>query len=307
MAGLGIIKAAKYVGFALAALEEEAVLSSLITRIDGNGFVGALNDTINYKLKRVAKARDYEFRTRVNPIVLDDITQLTIDIKLDTHVYSGVPITDEELTLDVTEFVEEIVRPQAVAVVDRAENKVKAALAAAPFVTDDIAILEADDPYDAALDVRQALNDQKAPSGNRTWLVGSAVERWILGSDRISKPEYSGSTSALREATVGRIAGLTVVANERLNANEWYAFHPSALVLANLAPAIPQGVTYGARRRDSGWSIRVIRDYDPNYLRDRSILSTFMGISSINDDIDGTGALTDLNPRGVTGTFTPTP
>ena len=124
------------------------------------------------------------------------------------------------------------------------------------------------------------------------------------------------ATSAFRRATVGQIANFTVVKSNRLTANEIFAVHPSALVLANVAPENPQGAVYSSRRSYRGYGLRVLRDYDPNFLRDRSVISTFTGISSVNDeyqtdanglvlDVNGDPTLTNKNVRGARGTFVP--
>lgn len=55
-------------------------------------------------------------------------------------------------------------------------------------------------------------------------------------------------------------------------------------------PTVPRRAAGWSSTASSMWSIR---DYDPNYLRDRSVVSSFAGAASVNDgpdvDIDGTG------------------
>src|SRR5690606_41781976 len=106
------LKAKKWVAAAVGALERDTVLPMAFARYDGNGFVGAENDTVTWKLPGLTTARDYEFRTRNNPIVLDYITRTSVSIQLNEPVYNAIPITDEENTPDVTSFAEEIVTPQ---------------------------------------------------------------------------------------------------------------------------------------------------------------------------------------------------
>ena len=42
--------------------------------------------------------------TRTNPIVLDDIAEAPVPVVLTEHPHSAVAVTDEELTLDITDF-----------------------------------------------------------------------------------------------------------------------------------------------------------------------------------------------------------
>lgn len=310
------LKAARYAALAVAALDRRVVLPNVFTKYDGGNFVGAEDDTVTFRLPGVTQARDYEWRTRTNPIVLDKIGRTKISIKLDTHTYSAVPITDEELTLDLTNFAQEILSPQLVAVVERLEGKVMAGLAAAPFKVTNLNAAAADDPYDWALDAAATLDDQHTPADGRKLLLGSNAWKWVMKSDSLVKYDPSQAQTAYRRAVAGEIAGFDIVKSSRLGANDIYAVHPSALVLANVAPENPDGATYSARQQYEGFGVRVLKDYDPNFLRDRSIVSTFTGISSVNDeyqtdanglvlDADGNPQITGKNVRGAKGTFTP--
>ena len=310
------IKAPKYAALAVGALDRTTVLPQIFTRYDGANFIGALDDTVTFKLPGVTQARDYEWRTRTNPIVLDKIGRTKVSIKLDTHTYSAVPITDEELLLDLENFSTEVLDPQLQAVVARLEGKVMAGLRAAPFAITNLNAATADDPYHKALDWDASLDAQFTPADGRMLLLGSNAWKWLAKSDALRMYDPQAATSAFRRATVGQIANFTVVKSNRLTANEIFAVHPSALVLANVAPGNPDGATYSYRRQYRGFGIRVLKDYDPNFLRDRSVISTFTGISSVNDqyltdangivlDVNGDPTLTNLNVRGAKGTFTP--
>ena len=310
------LKAAKYAALAVAALDRTTVLPQVFTKYDGGNFKGAEDDTVTFKLPGVTQARDYEWRTRTNPIVLDKIGRTKISIKLDTHTYSAVPITDEELTLDLTDFNSEILTPQLVAVVERLEGKVMAGLRAAPFAVTDLNAAAADDPFDKALDWAAELDAVYTPTQGRKLLLGSNAWKWIAKSDDLVKYDRDAAATAFRKAILGEIAGFEIVKSPRLTPNEIYAVHPSALVLANVAPENPDGAVYSARQTYRGMGVRVLKDYDPNFLRDRSIVSTFTGISSVNDqyqtdenglvlDVDGNPTLTNKNVRGGKGTFTP--
>lgn len=329
------IHAEKYVSLALAMLERDTVLPNIVTRFDGGAFRGAKDDTVNYRLPGITKARDYEWRTRTAGIEVDEIYRTKLSISIGTHVYSANHITDEELTLDIENFSAEVLEPQLTAVRERLESKVVAALAAAPFKKTDLDATGSGatptDPYRFALGAKSALDAQGTPHANRVLLVGTNVEPWLLDSDKLIRMDPPATLSAFREAALYRMAGFTILSNQLIGANAIYALHPSWAVLANVAPEIPTGVVYGARRNYRGYSVRVIRDYDPNFLRDRSVISTFTGINSVNDEYDryitadprladapatygvgdivvnadGEPVFTGDNVRGAKGTFTP--
>lgn len=311
------IKARKFAAMIVGALARDTVLPMAFTRYDGRGFIGAEDDTVTFKLPGVTTARDYEWRTRTAPIVLDKIGRTSVSIKLDTHVYNAVPITDEEQTLDLQDYGAEILTPQIAAVRERLENKTIAALRAEPFKTTTLAPAEADDPYQWALYVKGVLDQQGTPKGGRNLILGTNALNWLLTSDRVVQMDSQQATTAFREASIARVAQMNVLdGGQLLDPNEVFAVHSSALVVANLAPGVVDGVAWGARARYQGFSFRVVKDYDVNYARNRSFVNTFAGWSGVRDeyqtdanglvlDAEGNPQITGNNVRGARGAFVP--
>jgi hypothetical protein len=300
---------------ALERLRRQLILPRLVTRLGVADFMGAKDDTVNIRVPAVLNARDYEWRTRNNPIVLDTLEEVSIPVRLDSHIYSAIAVTDEELTLDIVSFTVQVLTPQVIAVAERLEAMIADVIEAASFAAGDIPYDE--DPsgdeagfYRAAVDARKALNDAHVPLTGRVILVGSAVEAAALKEDALRQADQAGSTDALRNATIGQIAGFDVVASQSVAEDFAVAFHPSAFAFANVAPAVPAGVSFGSSQDEQGLAMRWIRDYDPMYLQDRSVLSSFAGAASVEDgrdpaDSDGTpGALNNTNVRAVKIAFT---
>lgn len=271
---------------ALGLLQRQIVLPRLITARPIAEFRGAKDDTVTIRVPAVLAARDYEWRTRTAPITVDDITETSIPVTLDTHVYHAAALTDEQMLLNIMNFGGQVLQPQVRAVAERLENKIAAGMAAAP-ITNEIAItLGTDKPRDIAVDARKILNDNNVPMEGRVLLLGSAIEADFLKDDHLTKVDQSGTDSALRDAVIGRLAGFTVVLSNAIAEDVGYAFHRSAFAYVQAAPAVPDGVTFGSRRAYEGLAMRWIKDYDAPYLRDRSVLSSFFGFSSIDDGPD---------------------
>lgn len=326
-------KTEKRVQLALKALLQLSDLSDMVTRIDGGQFVGALGDEVFHTLDAATRARDYEWRTRNAPIVMDEIFRNKIAVRLTDHTYSGNKFTDEEEKLDLTSYSREILAVQVRALVRRLNNKVQTALSTAPFKIVNLAAATADDPFDKALEWQAALDDQGTPDDDRILLLGSAAFRWMAKADGIVKYDTEQARTVFRKGVFGEVAGFQVKKSTVLGPNEIYALDRSWAVMANVAPVVPDGATWGARLQADGYGLRVIRDYDAAYLSDRSIVSTFTGISSVNDEYErhttasaatantaGDSAqkgdpvfdftnkvikLTGKNVRGAKGTFTP--
>jgi hypothetical protein len=116
----------------------------------------------------------------------------------------------------------------------------------------------------------------------------------------------------LRNAVIGRIAGFQVIGNcNSVDPDFAVAMHPTAFALGNVAPEVPASVP-GATATYESLAMRWIKDYDSDYLRERSVYSSFAGTASVEDGRDlrsevgrGFGELTDENVRAVLIDFTP--
>lgn len=301
---------------ALERLRRELVLPRLVRRMGLADFRGAKDDTVNVRVPAILTAREYEFRTRTSPIIVDELEELSIPVTLDKHPYSAIAVTDEELTLDIVSFTQQVLEPQIIAVAEKLESYIAAVMENASYEATDVDYVESVDGtgspfYRALVDARKVLNDAHIPMAGRIALIGSSLEAAALKEDGIRKVDESGSTDALRLATIGQIAGFTVVACQSVAEDFGLCYHPSAFAFANVAPEVPSGVSFGSSQTEQGLAMRWIRDYDPNYLRDRSVISSFAGAASVNDargaDSPGNpGDLTNENRRAVKIAFTPT-
>jgi hypothetical protein len=285
----------KIVQYALPLLQRQLVAPFVVTRIDGQNFKGAKGDTVNMRIPGLrAVARDYEWRTRNNPIVLDDIEGLaSMPVKLNKHVVSATALTDEHLTMDNVELTNEVVGPQTEAIAADYEAKVVAGLRSAAIHPDLVlAPAAGTDPHLVAIEAKRVMDAKKvAPTSGRVFLVGSDVAADWLTSDRLSQYTSTGETGtpALRDAVIGRLAGAPVVEHNGLNPDEAYYLSPSALLLANLSPVIPNGVVAGAQLSANGFAMRLIFDYDAAYLRDRSVVSSYLGLNDVRDERQADG------------------
>lgn len=292
------IKAERIAAQALGLLEREIVIPALMWRNAGGDFAGAAGDTITIRVPARTTARTRVLRG-ARPtasegegiITMDTLTETSVDVTLDTDVYSAVPITDEELTLDISDFGAQIAEPQIRAIAEGIENAVVAEMTGAPYNTAHLlSVASSSDPYDALVDARVLLNKANVPMSDRHLVVGADWEGFMLKSDELHQVDKAGSDSALRDATIGRIAGFQAVVSNALPADQAIAFHRTAFILGMRAPAIPTGATFGASRSAFGLSMRWIRDYDFRNVQDRSLFDTYIGTNHVAD-----GPLQDLD------------
>lgn len=282
------IKAEKVVSAALGVLEREIVLPGLVWRDAGGDFKGVKNDTISLRVPAYTTARTRTLRAGT-PVTIDDLDETKVDVTLDTDVYKAIGISDEEMTLDITDFGLQVLNPAMGAVARKVEDTLASELEGADYEVE--IDLDEDDPYLGLVDARIALNKASVPAGNRFLAVGSSVEAAILKSDRLSKFDQSGSDSALREAMIGRIAGFTAVSVPGLDPDMAVAAHKTAFVLSMQAPVVPQGATWGATQTFNGFAMRALKDYDFTNTRDRLLTDVFVGTNTVKDagTFDGSG------------------
>lgn len=300
------IKATQVVQMARLLLQREIVLPRLVwSDFTKQQFQYALDDTVTMAVPAVMDARTRTLRSSTG-LTADELTETKVDVKVDTHVYKLLNITDEQLTLDIRDFGTQVLSPQMRAVAEGLEDVIVAALGAATPEADDVAFVEgSDDPYRVLLRARKELNDLNVPMDGRVFLCGSSVELALLDSDRISKAQNAGdaiAATALTDATIARVAGFTIVQSNALDENDAYAFHKTAIAFGAFAPALPDGATMKANVSEEGIGLRYLRDYNPTNSTgpvDRSLVDAFAGANSVEE------GETPKNRRLVKIDFTP--
>ncbi len=274
---------------------------------------GAFGDTVTVRVPARRTARTRVLRAGT-PITNDDSNEFGVPVTLDTDVYNGANITDEQLTLDIADFGAQVLKPQITAVAEGVEDAISAQIAGATYEAD--MTIDADsftstsdhDWYKIANRARRLLNDKNVPKANRWMLVGSAVEEEMLNNDKFIRFDSVGASAedALREATLGRIAGFTVLQSNAIPDTDAYAYHRSAFILATKAPALPRGAAMaqaitlgqsssaGAQSGLNGINARWLMDYDYSNTTDRSLVDTYVGTAQVGDPEDVTDADSDL-------------
>jgi len=297
-------KATKLAGTALALLERDVKLPTIfVNRYGISDFRGAAGDVVNVKRPPLLRARDKGWRTS-NAIVVDDLTQSKIQVRLDKFPYSAVHLSPEEATLDEVNYVRDIQAPQVQSMIEFYEDVIVDTLGAADFVLEvnftptSPATAYNHDPATVALRARKLLVDAKVPTTGLYWLVGSTISENISGHPRLLAVDTSGLSEALREGVVGRLGGFTVVEVPALAPEESYFVHETAVAIANVAPVVPRGAVSGSSISQNGMAITQIFDYDSANAKDRSIVESFVGASLVLDPEVGSDGLIILDGDG---------
>jgi len=271
----------------LGLLERDIVLPRFVWRdaeADFRGRVGPKGDTVTIRVPARTAAHEYAWRNdRSSGITMDELTEDSVDVKLTHDVYNGIPITDEELTLDIGDFGSQVLAPQTRAVAEYLENLIAAEMTGATYAN--TLTVDTSDPYKTLVDARALLNKANVPFADRFCVIGADVESAMLKSDHLANADTAGDSQALRDASVGRMAGFNVFVTNSLPANVGFAFHRTAYPAVFRAPVVPDGATFGQSAAYGGIAMRWIKDYDATHLQDRSIVSTFFGVTHVTDNV----------------------
>lgn len=264
---------------AIALLTRTLVLPMTSTRIPGDEFAGSNGDTITIRVPVPTVAR-----TQAAPgdaIQYDDLDETPVDVTL-AHLYHATKITDEDLSLSIESFAEQVTLNQVTAVATRAEDQLAGVMNVLPS---ELGIASGGgDVEDIVLQAREALGEADVPSGQRWLAVSPQVATFLLKLDKFSRVDASGNDSALRDAIIGRIYGFQVVESNALNTGTAVAYHQSGFVFGNRTPVTPRGAADSATATEGGVGLRQIFQYDPDVLSDASVISTFAGAALVDAD-----------------------
>jgi hypothetical protein len=263
---------------AVAMLRDDLKIARTVSRKFEANFGGGKGSVVNVRVPATLKARRRALDAGT-AIVLDNVTEDTIAVSLDHMAYSAVPVTDEELTLRIEDFAKQILAPQVVAIAEDVENVVVETLQG--VAEDTTLAYDAAKPSSTFVQARKQLRDLGVPFQGLYAAVGTGVYAELLEAGELKDASQSGSTAALRDAEVGRVRGFDTFEDNRLADDEIVFYHGDAVALAIIAPVVPGGVAFGQSLSAEGFACRWIKDYDSSLLQDRSILSTFVGCSTI--------------------------
>ncbi len=261
---------------------EEAFLSGLVSRnfeadLMGGGKGGA---PVAIKIPTTLIARERDIDDKTSQIVLDEIAETSKTINLDRiHDYSAVSLSEADLTLNLTDFSAQVLKPQAEAVVDSIEHKLAKKMLAVPTTALAGITYDPANPTAYFTQVRKALRKNGVSLNGLRMMVGAEVYAHLLDAKALEDVSQSGSTAALREGSVGRVRGFDIVESLRVPDDEILAFHKDAVTLATRAPVTSPGAKFGATVSEKGFSLRYLRSYIEETTVDRSFVSTFSGVA----------------------------
>ncbi|USH44930.1 major capsid protein [Streptomyces phage GreenWeasel] len=285
-----VVKPEQIAATAAVALEEALVVPSIFQREGIDQFKGTKNDTINVKVEGVLPFRTYGFRNaRTAPIEFDTYSEKTVAVTFGGDIYSAIQLTDEQNDFDLAGWAK-LMAKQTEAVGRGLEYQAVDYLLGHDYAVTLGGAVANRSLRRTLIKARDVLNKFRVPKEARTLLVGTDWETELLSDPELNLASNVGDSeavSALHEATIGRRYGFNIVVSNELPSDKAIAMTQSAFIFATGAPSVPQSVPFGSSASHNGVALRWIRDYDANYLVDRSVVNTFKGFRSVSDILIG--------------------
>lgn len=262
---------------AVGLLARQLVLPQTVIRVSGDNFRGGNGDSVTVRVPVKVGAR-----TQVTPgaaITYDDITETAVTLTVD-HLYNGVKVTDEDLAMGIGSFGAQILDPQIAGIAEGAEDEIAAAMnALAADASFDLSASTADTKA-KILGAREALSSANVPVADRYLAVSPEISTRVL--EVIGDRETAAGDNALASAVLGRLYGFTIVESNGLTGGTAVAYHRTSFAFANFSAPVPSGASDGAQITTAGVALRWVRQYDPDILSDRSVVSTFAGAAGVD-------------------------
>lgn len=193
---------------ALLRLQSNLVMGGLVYTDCSNDFKQK-GDTIQVKKPAVFIAD--EFGGTIN---LQDVGESSVLVKLDKIADVSVQVGSKELTLNIEDFGAQILDGATLAIAEKMDQ--------------DLCGLYKDIPYysgtggttpSALSDISAAmlvLNNNRVPMANRCAVFDPYAQAKLVTIDTIARADASGSTAALREASIGRVLGFDTYMDQNI-------------------------------------------------------------------------------------------
>lgn len=256
-------------------------LANLVNRDLAADFGAGSGDTVKVKVPGAIATQTRGIGDTSTPLVSGDISEQSVDVTLSTHAYNDVVLSEQDLSLEITDFARQVLKPQAESIVKYAERTLAAAMSATPETTS--LAYDPQDPAATFTQMRRTLRTNGVPTEAKLMAaVGAGVYADLLDANALDDN--------------GRVRGFEVHENTRLADDEIIGFIRDAFILVVRAPAVPAGASYGASVTEGGFALRHLHNYDSSVAVDRSLMSAFVGAQAMPlavDNEDGTVSLVE--------------
>lgn len=215
-------------------------------------------------------------------------------VVLNKHREVSFIVEDAAAAVAQPEIMDRYISAAVVAIAEAIEGDILAEYA---NITGSVGTSGTDLDYATILLARKALNDGKAPQGNRSIILSTKDEVALLGDADLQAYFANSRAQGVAEGSIGRLAGfdlypstlVPVVAGEEPapDSTKNIAFHRDAIVLAMRSlpePPANSGATAAVvRDSESGLLMRAVMAYNASHLGIQVTLDVLYGVKLVRD------------------------
>lgn len=273
---------------ALANLYENTVMAGLVHRDYDADFDGAVGNTVTVRKPAVFTADAF---SRSSGIQIQDATEGSVDVTLDTILDVSFAVTDEQLSMEIEDFSEQLLNPAMEAISQGIDQRLISAFLAEHDAIAEVEVGAAAD----VVDVRTALSAAKVPTTQRYAVWSTTMAGLLLKDPLFHQADQRGDTEGLREASIGRKFGLDHFEDQNVDSAEvedggdtitaaGVAFHRSAIALATRTLPTPRGGAMAAVANYKGLGLRVVYGYDISKKQQVISVDMLCGVKVLDPD-----------------------
>jgi hypothetical protein len=264
---------------ALAVLYNTTIFAQLVYRDFDSEFTGKQGDTVNVRTPGTFEAKTF---VRSTGIELQDITETSIPVVIDTIADVSFAITTEDLTLTIDNFRERFLVPAMEGHAKRIDEELAELLVDTAEGSGGGGTTTWTSPapstlFTGAAGARSKLGRANAPTSTRYAVFSPEAAGVALTEELFVAADKSGWTDALRQGSVGRLFGFETYESNVLGYGsadkgqaDGVAFHRDAVTLVSRTLQAPDGIPSSQVAVESfgGLGLRVVKAYDINKKQD---------------------------------------
>ncbi|WP_280389804.1 P22 phage major capsid protein family protein [Nocardia wallacei] len=278
---------------ALANLYENLCMVPLVyTDVSSDFTRTKVGDTVNIRKPATFTANTFD---RTSGITIQNATETSVPVVLNTIKDVSFAITSEDLTLHLEDFTEQLLQPAMEALAQSIDRAI-IAQAKADFtqVAGTQTGFEWNKP-EVLIEADRQLNIKNVPASERSAIIGPSTRAPWLNTDIIKHADKSGSTEALRKGSLGRdIFGFEAFMTQNIvqpagspasgqpTTEVGLAFHKTALALASAPLAAPSDGSWHAVESYKGLSLRLVKSYDITKKQDVVSVDILFGTKTLD-------------------------
>lgn len=271
----------------LATLYNNTVLSNLVWRDFDPDFTGKQGDTVTIRKPAVFSAESFN---RSSGVTLQDATESSTTVVLNTIGNVSFAVTDEDMTLEVEDFENQLLVPAMEALIQKIDGELAEALIDAAETAGGGGTATMNSvASDAIIEARTNLGRGKLPTTDRHAVLSPEGAGVALADTLFVQADKSGATDGLREGSIGRVFGFDTYESQVFGLGsgdkgvaDGVAFHRSAVTLAVRPLDVPRGLPADkvAVENYKGLSLRTTYSYNSAKKQDEVSCDILYGIAT---------------------------